>query len=599
MKKIGLIFLAFFLLLFPVLSQERFVSQEPSQRKVLAEVLTGVTCPYCAGEVDSIVQSIDSRIQGDFYAMFVHAGTYAHDSYFDLSTEYGQEIDWHYGYYDGGWYYPTALLNRRPIGKSYRISRTDWAAVSDSIRRIPAYLNVASRATVDWTTRRLEVKVQVYYTGDSPDTVNFLNVALLQDNVFGFQNRFKNGTDYGFVSDGVYRHRYVLRDLLTGQWGDTIKTTRKGSFLERTYTVTLPDSIRTVPLNLHDISILAFVAQGKDDVINVCEAEMTHLHQPEYLLTLLSAQMKHTYSCDNRVAATILLNTHILKENIRSLSYECIVEDERYESTCVFDTAVSKSGLSVFDIEPIPVPLNKTVPVLVRVKKINGEDYLSDMECCASFAASKYMAVSEEEDLMLLVNQDRYGTDITWMVRDGNFDTIYADGPYSDLDSAGTVSHLYPIKIGNGCYSWTVYDKSKNGINNSISSNGAGNLRIMNTMNDTIWKHDGCYEDSILVMLVLEEFLGNEITGKFLPSTLYPNPASLYSRMTFALPMQESLSVEVLDMKGHCVLRLGKHEYSVGKNEIEIPVGSLRDGLYIVWIKGMHTQMIGKLVVRH
>ena len=62
---------------------------------------------------------------------------------------------------------------------------------------------------------------------------------------------------------------------------------------------------------------------------------------------------------------------------------------------------------------------------------------------------------------------DRYGSDITWQVKDVSSNTVFASGgPYSNLSNAGTTVQSIPdITVdGNGCYVFTINDSYGDGI---------------------------------------------------------------------------------------------------------------------------------------
>ena len=46
---------------------------------------------------------------------------------------------------------------------------------------------------------------------------------------------------------------------MTGQWGDDIDSISQGSYIQRTYTWNLPDSINNIFLDPNNIEIVVFV----------------------------------------------------------------------------------------------------------------------------------------------------------------------------------------------------------------------------------------------------------------------------------------------------------------------------------------------------
>ena len=67
------------------------------------------------------------------------------------------------------------------------MSRGSWGNASNITLNEPSYVNVGVEATIDMSSGELIVHVQAYYTGDSPESTNLLNIALLQNNTAGPQ----------------------------------------------------------------------------------------------------------------------------------------------------------------------------------------------------------------------------------------------------------------------------------------------------------------------------------------------------------------------------------------------------------------------------
>ena len=133
----------------------------------------------------------------------------------------------------------------------------------DEILLEPAYVNVAANATIDYTTSTLTVNTEIYYTGDSPLSTNFLQIALLQDNTIAYQagsSLAPGGNDF------VHNSRLV--DFITGQWGEAINTTSTGSFVERTHTYTIPSDYNGVPTVLNDLKVVVYVTESEQEVIS-------------------------------------------------------------------------------------------------------------------------------------------------------------------------------------------------------------------------------------------------------------------------------------------------------------------------------------------
>ena len=104
-------------------------------------------------------------------------------------------------------------------------------------------------------TNTITVHVEAFYTADSPESNNKLNVALLQNNTIGPQ------TDYANGNTTEYNHMHRLVWLITGQWGEIITTTTAGTFIDETYTYDIPDDYNGVPVKIEDLEVVAFITE--------------------------------------------------------------------------------------------------------------------------------------------------------------------------------------------------------------------------------------------------------------------------------------------------------------------------------------------------
>ena len=201
------------------ISAQTFVSISPSNRKVLIEEYTGVSCQYCPmghKATDFTLKSFPGRA----FAINIHQGMFATQ----YTTQWGNALANQAGVQG----YPSSSLNRHSFGGgTIQIDPGQAYPYAMQILEQEAPVNVAATVDLDPATRLMVVKVEVYYPGNAPGNFNMLNVALIQNNVFGNQT---GGSQYypENIVNGQYRHMHILRHLLTGQWGDTIHNVKKG-----------------------------------------------------------------------------------------------------------------------------------------------------------------------------------------------------------------------------------------------------------------------------------------------------------------------------------------------------------------------------------
>jgi hypothetical protein len=119
-------------------------------------------------------------------------------------------------------------------------------------------VNVGVQSSFDSIKRELRIVVELYYTASSPHPTNRLNIALLQNQILGPQIGGNGGNDYV--------HMHMLRDMLTGQWGELIMNTSQGSFIQREFIYQVPLQIREIPVVIEDCEIAVFVSETQQEI---------------------------------------------------------------------------------------------------------------------------------------------------------------------------------------------------------------------------------------------------------------------------------------------------------------------------------------------
>ncbi len=261
-------------------TSELTVSKTPQNRMVLLEEFTGDKCGYCPlghKAANELVAANPGKVCVINYHCCAPnlAGHYV--------TNYGVTLNSNFNVEDGMTSIPAATINRHDFGLSsastmITVGRSQYNLASQ-IMSMPACANVAARATIDKSTRKLTVEVKVYYTADGTGTTNKLHVALLQDNVMGSQSSMSGNPDQ--VVGSQYRHMEMFRDFVTtGQWGMDISPITNGSLISKTINYDIPESYtdpknnNSEPAVLDNMRVVVFVTEGNREVINACNAEM-------------------------------------------------------------------------------------------------------------------------------------------------------------------------------------------------------------------------------------------------------------------------------------------------------------------------------------
>ena len=261
-------------------SAQSIVSTSVEDRNVILEEYTGKTCGWCpAGH--KIAADFAKDNQGDVVLINIHTGSFASGTpnyrmEFPDSTDYGQAIVRHPDVRVTG--YPSGTVNRRKFGGSQTaaLSRNAWVSSSNTILGETSPVNVAVESMYDPINSRVFIKVEAYYTSDANASSNYLNVGILQNNIWGPQSgssRYPENVDNSRPSwsatdpnSGKYKHMHMLRDVLTGQWGEELTETSFGSFHVKTYVWDVPEDINDIAVDPLELEAYAFVTESQMNI---------------------------------------------------------------------------------------------------------------------------------------------------------------------------------------------------------------------------------------------------------------------------------------------------------------------------------------------
>lgn len=573
-------------------AQTRFVSEEAQNRKALLEEYTAIHCSWCPYGHE-IAATLHEKYPDDLFLMNVHAGSLAipTDGEIDLRTPYGEDLALNSGL--GG--YPAGSINRHVFsGSATALDRDKWTANVPKILAMPSCVNIAAKGTLDWESRTLSVTVQLYYTDNSSTTTNYIHVAVLQDNIIGTQSG-ASANPAQVLEGGMYIHHHAFRDFLTGQWGDGVTTTAQGSFVEKTYTKILPETIGNVNLEFSDLHFIAFVTEGRNEVLNVCNVEIESINTPEHYVALHKMEQNEAkdLECETTTYVDITLEPRIASTPITSITFAFESEAGTSEVEYTTDSAMTQDRTYTVSCGPVKIHANgKNEQLTARIVKINGQDYIYNAQTSAE--VTKSIGYSVSENITVQIWQDRYGEDITWeLVQADNGTVLAKGGPYPNLSANTPVQRTTQATLTAKCYVFTIHDKGKDGINNSY---GAGHLEIIDATNTPIVSNDGKYKESWRC-LVKKSGVANESAQSRSSLRLSPNPAQQQSVLSFELPTAQKVRIRIIANSGACVLDLGEMALSAGEQSLTLPVTQLSEGMYFVQVQGEILNLTQKLVI--
>ncbi len=132
--------------------------------------------------------------------------------------------------------------------------RRRYRETAERIYEESSIVNVGVSTSYNAGTRECSITVEAYYVEGLPFGLesNFIQVALVESNVIAYQAGASNS----------YNHKFILRDLITDQWGDEIEDIEQGSIISRTYITTIDEEFVA-----ENCEIVAFITETKQEVI--------------------------------------------------------------------------------------------------------------------------------------------------------------------------------------------------------------------------------------------------------------------------------------------------------------------------------------------
>ncbi len=543
-------------------SAQTFVSTLPGKRNALIEEYTGVNCQYCPLGHKATDQTVEA-FPGRVFAINIHQGTFASR----FTTQWGNALAGQASISG----YPSSTLNRHAFfGNSIHIDPGQAYSCAAEILEMDAPVNVAATVDIDPQSRLMVVKVEAYYTADANGGTNMLNVALVQNNVLYYQAGASSYYPENMVN-GEYQHKHILRDLLTGQWGDTIHQTTAGSFFTKEYAYVIPPQIGDLEVpDVDDLSVVVFVCEGRKEVLNACEAIRTG--DKAYIAHGNAGGEECSLEWNPYV--TVVNPTDQPIDNLKLNVDGSVVTRNKTIAPYCSDTV----RIAHFAIDAMPEAsqsYSQSVSVAFSSFASNGHEVAAagDPVGISYGNAELYTA---EGPLTLRIRYDSYPTEVSFTLAGMDDCRYYYQTTGSQSDAGATREYtLSPATAG--LYRLKVYDVGGDGLSgtvavvdaqgNTLFSRNGSDLMVWDDLylNITTAGSDGPQDPVVAI---------DDVAMHSVSLQLYPNPATDRLMLSADMPVQR---VQVFDMTGRMVMS------STGT---ELDVSTLPAGLYMLRAMG-------------
>ncbi len=568
MKKIVLSFLGLFAAFAVGAQTPQFVSTEPANKNVIIEEYTGINCGYCP-DGHRIVREYEEENPGRVFSINVHAGPYAAM----YTTQWGNALMNQTGLQG----FPAGTVNRHVFsGGVTALGRDMFVSCGNQILAQTSFVNVAAQASIDATTRVMTVNVEAYYTADAETSSNKLNVVLLQDNIIGQQSG-ASANPAQVTSDGQYIHMSMLRDMLTGQWGDDITAPEgstvipAGTLIQRTYTYNIPGSISNELVKLGRLRLIVFVAKNTQEIYTGSECIPTLLNLPPLEASSMSMKVEGISGC-NDLASLVL---KVYNTGANALTNMEIAYGSTVSGTQTYQWTGEIASNQEVDVElpNVPVELGVNTTVFANIVSING----TAIEDPQQTATIKKDAPKEGngDQLKIIIKTDQYAYECSWKLSDGN-GNVLAEEDYYPQQAIVRDTVIVPL-TETGCYVFEIFDEYGDGGTTYKIYDGS-EKRLVNGTGSSYGSYKAV-DIKILSLVGLEE-----AEGAILQTLAYPNPVNDMLNLEISMLESTHANISVVDMLGREVISLGEVSLATGNNKFEINTSNLSNGAYFVKI---------------
>jgi hypothetical protein len=529
---------------------DTIVSTTPSNRNVLLEEYTGVNCTWCP-DGHRMANELKATNPDRICLINIHQGTFAANTY---TTQFGNALANQTGL-DG---YPSGTINRHVFsGNKTALNRGDWANAANQILNMASPVNIAAEGTLDMSTRTLNIRVQLYYTGTQTVTSNALNLAILQDNVLG--NQVGMSMNPAQVVGNQYNHMHMLRHLVTGQWGETIETIAQGSLVEKNYEYVIPEQLgspNAIDAVLSDLNFVAFVCEGHQEVLTSIEVPIERTNLPAIDARLARVAEIPVLNCSDQANAYFeFMNQG--SNPLTSLTYTYSIGGNT--QTATWNGNVLSYQSDTVHIPSFNINFNVNNTLSVQIMQINGVD----VNISPKTLTIKKNVYEGGGNMTLIIKTDNYGSETTFKIFDPEGVVVLSGGPFTNSSTEHTFTFA---PTTTGCYRLEVYDSYGDGINNGY---GAGWFKLMAEDGTQIFRDNGKFASQATYMIDVLYPVG--IEDVVVENTaIYPNPATEMINISTDNQVQR---VEIFNMQGQLV--------KVETGEVtHVSVKDLANGLY-------------------
>lgn len=561
------------------------VSTAVSKRKAVTEEFTGNYCTYCPTG-HKVVNDLMTAYPGQIIPVKIQHGQYAGtDPIFggNLQTPDGNTVA-NYIELNGGW--PQLVANR--VNGTVGVSYTAWENLVKPIINQNSPVNMYAEATLDASTRLLNVSVEYYYTASEANSTNYLHIGYYQDNMAAYQynSNSLNPADV-YISDvELYKFNHAYRGNLTplpssGTWGEVISSTTFGSTDIVNKSITLPASFNGFEVEPGAIKVFAYISKSdKGEIITGVDATPVYSN----FATGDNARAIYFSSVNDEkcVGYNGSANAKILVENyggndLTSFSTDYSVNGGATSSKPWTGTLKNSEKTTVtLPGYSFTYQSNNTYSATIVNPNGNADETPSDNAETAAWTGSTRSR--NANTLRIEAKVDKYGkSEDSWKLRNGAGAVIYQAAKGQLANSTTTIKTFTLPSNTTDCYQFELLDTYGDGWGSGSSFkvfSDATNTLLLSVNGTTIGSRLTIASEFVSTVSTNDIELDNSLM-------LYPNPTNGVSTLEFTVTETADAKIDVLNTLGQVVFTKSIVNAN-GTQKVAINSDSFENGLYLV-----------------
>lgn len=387
-----------------------------------------------------------------------------------------------------------------------------------------------------------------------------------------------------------YLHRHVLRDFVTGLYGDTIKpeTFPQGSYLSRAYTYTLPEQFGNREPNLANLACLVFVTDSTGAVLNSLEAEVeSPVKAPLDYLQINLHRLGKTYGG----SAYDVYVVNPSDDTVRSLTFAFDLNGDKREYALNGLAVLPKTETVVRLETDFPTEALKKVNIYsLRLTEANGKSVNSNV--IQSNFSEPIVLADDTEAVRIEFTGDTFGSENTVCLSDAAGRRLYEAGPFADGTVASCRSDLLPVEAG-VVYTLDVTDRFRDGVDE-------GRIRLLDADDKVLYESFiGIYGHLVSFRRPAPETATETAVPAAATCHLYPNPADACVEICLQGWSAGKAELSLYNLQGRRMFCRDVAFPADGNVTETVEVSDFPQGIYMVRIIQHHRHEVMKLVVKH